>query len=131
MSGSKWNCRSDIGFGLADQPTVWLEAKTAPCKAQDLCTQIDQQRIAMAEIFQSTPTALVTLLPAYHAMPGIPNLSWNEVMQIFEVGVIELSDVVADNDIRQGYESLAQELIQRILSHPNGIVGDREKVFAS
>jgi hypothetical protein len=126
MNGSKWNCRSDIGFGLGEAPTVWLEAKTAPFKAQDLCTQIGQQRVAMAGIFQSTPTALVTLLPAYQAVSGVPNLSWNEVSLIFETGVTKLREGVGDDDIRRGYESLAKELIQRILTHPNHLVRKQE-----
>lgn len=123
LKGSKRNCRSDIGFGLADGPTVWVEAKTAPFKAADLRVQLDQQRVAMSAMLQSAPAILITLLPAVHALPGIPNLSCQEVKQVFEAGVAKLNAAVASTDIRQGYESLSVELIQRIASHPNGIVG--------
>lgn len=121
LKGAKRNCRSDIGFGLADGPRVWVEAKTAPFKVEDLCIQLDQQRAALSAMSQSTPTALVTLLPAFQAVPGIPNLSWHQIKQVFETGVINLRGAVASDDIRQGYESLAVEMIERIVSHPNGI----------
>jgi hypothetical protein len=123
LKGSKRNCRSDIGFGLAEGPTVWVEAKTARFKVQDLREQLEQQREALSASLQSLPTALVTLLPAFQAVPGIPNLSWHEVMRVFEAGVVALRSTVTNEDIRRGYETLAIEMIQRITSHPNGIVG--------
>ncbi len=121
LSGSKRNCKSDIGFGLGDGPTVWLEAKTAPFNEAELRTQLQQQQDALTALAHSTPSVVATLLPGQQTLAGIPNVSWHEIQQVFERGIATLRSVVGSEDIRRGYESLAIELVQRIVSHPNSL----------
>jgi len=128
LRGTKRNCKSDIGFGLSDGPTIWVEAKTAPFNDAALREQVAQQRQALAILLPSTPTAIVTLLPRRFELSGIANIGWHTLATLFETGVAALRSALPTNDYRAGYEKLAVELIQRIYSHPNELAISRRVV---
>lgn len=122
LSGGKRNCRSDLGFGLAEGPRVWIEAKTAPFKDADLCAQILQQQKALEKIFPRSPVVIITLLPWGRTLPGIANIAWSHLAELFQVGVEALRKRLPADEYRAGYEHVALEMIGRIRSHPNKIV---------
>lgn len=121
LHGVKKNCKSDIGFGLSDGPTVWVEAKTASFREVELREQLEQQRQALTTLLPSTPTAIVTLLPFGFELSGVANIDWRTLAKFFETGVTALRAALPVDDYRIGYEKMAVELIQRIYSHPNEI----------
>jgi hypothetical protein len=123
LSGSKRNCRSDIGIGLLESPTIWIEAKTARFKSEDLRSQLDQQKQALERIFPDTPTLLATLLPDSKALHDVPNISWDSVCAILKSGIGNLCEFGLEDDITHGYTLIARELIDRIQSHPNRHAG--------
>jgi hypothetical protein len=120
LAGLKRNCRSDIGFGLEDGATVWIEAKTAPFNKAELRVQVIQQQKALAKIFPETPIAIITLLPWNIALPGIANIAWSYMADLLKQSVAALRKVLPD-EFRAGYEHIALELLGRIRSHPNNI----------
>jgi len=122
LVGAKRNCRSDIGLGLGDGPTVWIEAKTAPLKDADLREQLIQQQKALKHIFPQSAIAVITLLPWQRVLPGIPNLPWSRLAELLCNGVDAMRGALPDRQYRAGYEQLAIEIIGRIRSHPNHIV---------
>jgi hypothetical protein len=122
LTGSKRNCRSDIGFGLDDGPSVWVEAKTAPFKNADLQAQLLQQQKALANIFTQQPIVIITLLPWDVVLPDIPNISWNQLAELLEQSIITLANTLPE-EYRSGYDRLATEMLGRIRSHPNKITG--------
>lgn len=122
LSGNKRNCRGDIGFGVGELPSVWLEAKTAKFQSDKFRAQLAQQGDAMGGMLDGRPSVLVTLLPSPWALDHTPNLSWQRVREVFENGFSALQQELPDPVLRHGYEVLAHELIQRIDSHPNGLV---------
>lgn len=119
LSGSKRNCKSDIGLGSIERPTIWIEAKTARFRASDLEAQLRQQKVAMARLFPEKPTALVTLLPTARALSAFPNLSWDDVLITLRLFEGAVASAVPDLDMSYGYRLLAAELAERIESHPN------------
>lgn len=124
MSGSKRNCRSDIGLGrVGERPNIWLEAKTARFKEAHLREQLDQQASAMTALLDGTPHVLVTLLPEQRSIAGYPNLSWNQVVSELESCIASLSRLLPEADLVRGYSLMAKELIDRIQSHPNRTAG--------
>ena len=124
LSGNKRNCRGDIGFGVAGLPSVWLEAKTAKFQPEKFRIQLAQQREAMDGMSGGRPSVLVTLLPAPWALDHTSNLSWQRVREVLENGFSALQQELPDSGLRYGYEVLARELIQRIDSHPNGLIAE-------
>jgi len=125
LKGNKRNCCGDIGFGDGDLPTVWIEAKTARFQPAKLEAQLAQQRAAMGAMLNNRPSILVTLLPSAWALDEVPNLSWVAVRNVFETGLAQLRRALHDENLCKGYESLAIELIQRVDSHPNGLVAQQ------
>lgn len=125
LSGNKRNSRGDIGFGVAGLPSIWLEAKTAKFQPEKFRAQLAQQRDAMGGMLSGRPSVLVTLLPSPWALDHTPNLSWQRVREVLENGLAALQQELPDPGLRRGYEVLARELIQRIDSHPNGLVAER------
>ncbi len=123
LSGSKRNCKSDIGLGLDGRPTIWIEAKTASFRASDLEAQLRQQESSMTSLFPDTPNALVTLLPAAHALSTFPNLSWDDVLSALRSCERELPLAIPDSELSHGYGLLALELAGRIEMHPNRVKG--------
>jgi hypothetical protein len=123
LSGSKRNCKSDIGLGLEGRPTIWIEAKTASFKASDLETQLRQQESSMASLMPDTPKLLITLLPAPRALSTFPNLSWDDVLAVLNSFEREVVAAIPQPDLSQGYRLLAVELAERIESHPNRTKG--------
>lgn len=119
LSGSKRNCKSDIGLGSNGRPTIWIEAKTASFRASDLEAQLSQQEAAMARLLPEKPTALVTLLPTARRLSGFPNLSWDDVLKTLRLFEAAVASAVPDLDMSYGYRLLAAELAERIESHPN------------
>lgn len=119
LSGSKRNCKSDIGLGLNGRPTIWIEAKTASFRSSDLEAQLRQQEAAMTRLFPETPTAIVTLLPTPRALSAFPNLSWDDVLEMLRSFEAAVTSAVPDPDMSYGYRLLAAELAERIESHPN------------
>lgn len=119
MSGSKRNCKSDIGLGTGSKPAIWIEAKTASFRASDLEAQLRQQASAMASIMPGMPRLLVTLLPTRRALSTFPNLSWDDVLDVLRSFGNDLATAIPDLDYSYGYALLAAELADRIESHPN------------
>lgn len=123
LTGLQRNCASDIGFGPKPHPPVWIEAKTAPFRIDSFREQLLQQKTALNVLLPGSPTVVVALLPHGMETPDAPTISWREVAGLFGAGVALLRNAVASDDLRKGYESLATELVQRITTHPNDIVG--------
>jgi hypothetical protein len=123
LTGSKRNCSSDIGFGPKPHPPVWIEAKTAPFRIDAFREQLLQQKTALNALLPEAPTVVVALLPHGMETPDAPTLSWRAVHDLFEAGVALLRDAVTSDDLRQGYEGIATEMVQRIATHPNRIAG--------
>ena len=123
LSGGKRNCKSDIGLGTGERPTIWIEAKTASFRASDLESQLMQQEAAMAALLPDTQRALVTLLPARRALDSFPNLSWDDVLAALRSCECELPLAIPDQHLSHGYSLLALELASRIESHPNRAKG--------
>jgi hypothetical protein len=123
LSGSKRNCKSDIGLGLDGRPTIWIEAKTASFRASELETQLRQQESSMTSLMPETPKLLITLLPAPRALNTFPNLSWDDVLTVLRSFEHEVSAAIPQSDLSHGYRLLAVELAERIESHPNRTKG--------
>lgn len=125
LSGSKRNCRADVGFGVAGVQHIWLEAKTGPCSSKDLALQIEQQRTSLTTITPAGPTAVVALLPSGMPFDEGPLITWNSVALLFQSGIDLLRCAVPVVDVRRGYERIATEFLDRVTSHPNSIVDGR------
>ncbi len=123
LTGSKRNCRSDIGLGLDGRSTIWIEAKTASFKASDLESQLRQQELSMRSQMPDTPKLLITLLPARRALNTFPNLSWDDVLAALRSFERDLVAAIPQSDLSNGYRLLAVELAERIESHPNRAKG--------
>ena len=119
LSGSKRNCKSDIGLGLNGRPIIWLEAKTASFRSSDLEAQLRQQELAMSTLLPGIPKVLITLLPEQRSLGTFPNLSWDDVLNVLRSFQVELVSAIPEPDLAHGYRALAAELADRIESHPN------------
>lgn len=123
LSGSKRNCKSDIGLGLDGRPTIWIEAKTASFRASDLEVQLRQQESSMALLMPDIHKVLITLLPTPRALDTFPNLSWDDVLVVLRSFEHEITSAIPQSDLSHGYRLLALELAERIESHPNRAKG--------
>jgi hypothetical protein len=123
LSGGKRNCKSDIGLGLVEQPTIWIEAKTARFKASELEGQLRQQESSMAVLMPNVPKVLLTLLPAPRALHTFPNLSWDDVADALRSCDQQLTTAIPDQGLCHGYRLVVRELVGRIESHPNRVKG--------
>lgn len=119
LHGGKRNCKSDIGLGNTEFPTIWIEAKTSRFKPDDLREQLHQQDAAMKTLYPQAQTLLVTLLPTSRSLEEFPNISWDDVVAILASGITLLEEERLPFDISYGYCTIARELIDRIESHPN------------
>lgn len=119
LSGSKRNCKSDIGIGGKGRPTLWIEAKTASFKAADLEFQLRQQEASMAAMMPEVQKLLITLLPKARALDTLPNLSWDDVLDALRSCERAVVAALPQPDLSDGYRMLTTELAERIESHPN------------
>jgi hypothetical protein len=123
LLGGKRNCKSDIGLGNAEFPTIWIEAKTAKFKPEDLREQLHQQATAMKDLYPQAQTVLVTLVPKSRSLEEFPNISWDDVASVMVSGINLLEESGLPFDIAYGYRTIARELIDRIETHPNRVDG--------
>ena len=121
--GGKRNCKSDLGLGSAELPSIWIEAKTAKFRREDLREQLLQQAKAMKDLYPQAQTCLVTLVPTSRSLEEFPNISWDDVVLVMTNGINLLEESRLPFDIVYGYRTIARELIDRIESHPNRVDG--------